>query len=738
MRPQRTTRSNPVSLLKGGSKLRKTFFILLSSLLVAVVAVIPSGSIAAKPDSSPPVSAPVPAQQEEEQDLRDKILEELTLARTLTDDASIQEQIDDFINRVKKLGWLEFTGQEEDALKLKYIIAEQLERLINELPLATAGMTTATAAAPVSNPLYEELVRIRAKIERLIYLETVPEELPPPPPTLSRPPDMERLIVYSAKFLCGPAFGKEGVQRGSYSTAINIHNPHNGTVYLYKKAVIANREDEPRGKISAFRKVKLGPDEAIEIDCVDIDSLLGYQQDVTRLSALSRETETGLTAPSLQTTIRSVGSLVRFIKGFVVVYSTAPLDVVAVYTASTTVGFSLDVEYLSPSTVTTLPVPPPPEEARCPDGCRCLTKLEAEEVGYTAWCRGEIKICGYDDQQNERYCFEKPTVVEECPPGCVCKTQLEARRLGLSLCQGKQMQCGLDEDGYEMYCYEKPTEEACPQGCVCLTGAEVRKLGYPLCQGKQTRCGFDEEGNEIYCYEIPTEEVECPQGCLCLTEAEAREGGYTWCQGVVTECGLDATTGATKYCFEKYTCPRGCACLSKLEADEKGYPLCEGKEIRCGTDASGIAMYCYEESTEEEACPQGCRCLTELEAKKLGYTWCQGERIPCDYVPGGPTKWCFEEAVPGRITIDPTQDSNPIGTTHTVTVFVYDSYGNPLPNVTVNVSVSGANSYASGTITTNADGKATFDYSGKNVGTDIIVATVDNLSATAYKDWYRR
>lgn len=694
MRPQRTTRSNPVSLLKGGSKLRKTFFILLSSLLVAVVAVIPSGSIAAKPDSSPPVSAPAPAQQEEEQDIRDEILEELTLARTLTDDASIQEQIDDFINRVKQLGWLEFTGQEEDALRLKYIIAKQLERLINELPLAAPGMTTATAAAPVANPLYEELFRVRAKIERLIDLETVPGEIPPPPPTISRPPDMERLIVYSAKFLCGPAFGEEGVQRGSYSTAINVHNPHSGTVYLHKKAVIANREDEPRGKISAFRRVKLGPDEAIEIDCVDIDSLLGYQQDVTRLSTLSRETETGLTAPSLQTTIRSVDSLVRFIKGFVVIYSTAPLDVVAVYTASTTAGFSLDVEYLSPSTVTTLPVPPPPEEARCPNGCRCLTRLEAEEEGYTAWCRGEIKICGYDDQQNERYCYEKPTVVEECPQGCVCKTQLEAKRLGLSLCQGKQMRCGFDEDGYEMYCYEKPTEEVeCPQGCRCLTELEAEEKGYSLCEGKEIRCGTDASGVAMYCYEIPTEEVECPQGCKCLA-------------------------------------------LTPAEAEKQGLALCA--DIQCGTDATGKVMYCYREITKEEECPQGCRCITELEAKKLGYTWCQGERIPCDYVPGGPTKWCFEEAVPGRITIDPTQDSNLIGTTHTVTVFVYDSYGNPLPNVTVNVSVSGANSYASGTITTNADGKATFDYSGKNVGTDIIVATVGNLKATAYKDWYRR
>jgi len=139
------------------------------------------------------------------------------------------------------------------------------------------------AAMPEANPLYEELVEVYGKIERLIALETPPAEItPPPPPTISRVPETERLIVYSAKFLCGPAFGEEGVQPGSYSTAINVHNPHNGRVYLYKKAVIARREDEPRGRISDFRRVVLGPDEAIEIDCIDIHSLLGPNR--TRLT----------------------------------------------------------------------------------------------------------------------------------------------------------------------------------------------------------------------------------------------------------------------------------------------------------------------------------------------------------------------------------------------------------------------------------------------------------------------
>jgi len=730
--------------------LKKTFLILVSVMVVVLTtAVIPSGTVAAQLASSPLPNEPQPAQQEEEA-LREDILIELNQAKQYTDDEEILKYLDAIINRVRNLEWVELSGSAADALATKHAIAKLIEGLINELPLASAGATSAAAAAPAGNPLYEELMRIRAKIERLIILETPPEELPQLIPGIERPPDMERLIVYSAKFLCGPAFGGEGVQRGSYSTAVNVHNPHNGSVVLYKKVVIANREDDPRGKISPFRRVKLGPDEAIEIDDIDIVDLLGFQQDPTRLTAPSLELETGLSLPSQEeetglttasldtSAIRPVSSLIRFLKGFVVIYSTAPLDVVAVYTASTPVGFSIDVEYLSPSTVTTLPVPPPTIESVCPQGCLCLTREEAVEKGYTAWCQGEIKICGYDEQQRERYCFSKP-IEGECPDGCVCLSQEKARELGYPLCPGETKICGYDEQQNAMYCYQVVTEKECPQGCLCKTEAEAKRLGLSLCQGERIECGVDAAGNVKYCYERPSEEQECPQDCLCLAEAQAREEGYTWCQGEVKECGVDAITGAKKYCFEKYECPRGCECLTKAYAEEHGFSLCDGLEIRCGTDASGVAMYCYEKPAEEEEdCPPGCVCLSELEAKRGNYTFCGGERISCDYEPGASQKWCYEKAVPARITIEPTQDANPIGATHTVTIMVYDAYGNPMPNVNVSVNVNGANSYASGTVTTNASGKAEFDYSGKNVGSDTIVATVGNLSATAFKEWYQR
>ena len=683
--------------------MRKRFFMLFSSFLaLAMVAIIPSDLVAARWASPAPPAESAPAQQEEKGEIIKSILSELNQAKGWTTDEGVVKQIDGIIDTVRKLGWLEFTNQEQTALRLKYALAENLENLINELPLASTGMTTALAAASESNPLYEELVEVRAKIERLIALETIPEAVPPPPPTISRVPETERLIVYSAKFLCGPAFGKEGVQRGSYSTAVNVHNPHNGRVILYKKAVIANREDEPRGRISEFHRVVLGPDEAIEIDCLDIYGLLGPDEEEPEPTTTGQQPQTltaltpGVEEDSGTALIRTsdivpVASLVRFIKGFVVIYASAPLDVVAVYTASTPVGFSLDVEYLSPSTASTLPYTPPSEGAECPQGCHCLTRNEALEAGLTAWCGGEMRICEYDEHQMPlRYCFGEQTEQVRCPQGCQCLTAAAAQEKNLATCPEETRPCGTDSDGNNMYCYTVPAGE-CPQGCQCLalTPAEAKEQGLEQCL--DASCGTDAAGNVMYCYE-KTSEVECPQGCQCLamTPAQAKERGLEQC--------LD---------------------------------------VSCGTDAAGNVMYCYRETSEDE-CPPACQCLSDREARALGYTLCGGKRISCGYVPGGAQRWCYEPAVPVRISIAPTQASNLVGTEHEVTVTVYDEYGSPIPSVKVTITVSGVNSLAPVELTTDVNGEVSFEYVGKNTGADTIVAVVDGLQATAFKSWYQR
>ncbi len=724
----------------------------------------PADTLSAQTITTPQLSPSSPAAlTAEEKALIDDIIRELDQARKLTNDKDIQSQIAVIRGWVKKVQTLAASGETEAALEIKYTIAKRLEWLINQLPTVTPGTTSAAAATATTNPLYDELVRIRAKIDKLIELEEreIPTLRPYEPPEIQRPPEMERLIVYSAKFLCGPALGGEGVQPGTYSTAINVHNPHNDTIYLFKKAVIAQREDEPRGRISAFRKVALRPDEAIEIDCIDIVRFFGAQQE-TGVTAPSQQTQTSLQTAAVPTvTVRTLETPVRFIKGFVVIYATAPLDVVGVYTASTPVGFSLDIEQIPQSTVGVRPIliPEEPEEEVCPQGCVCLNKDDAyKRYGQNVTlCQEEP--CDYDERQNPLYCW-KPGEQAVCPQGCVCLNEDDAyKRYGPNATICQDAPCGYDQYQNPMLCWKPGEQAVCPQGCYCLTEDEAYgKLGTNATMCQEQPCGYAAAATGAaqiakYCWK-PAEEVQCPQGCFCATEAEAREYGYTWCQNQKIACGKDATTGADRYCFQKpveqAVCPQECVCLTENDAYNRYGPnvtLCHDQP--CGyvtgaTAAMQVAKYCWKPATQETQCPTGCVCLTEAQGNEPGYAWCQNQRMQCGQDPTGALKYCYQKGVPmvepvqpkpGRILIDPTQASNPVGSQHTITVVVYDTNGKPMANVRVKISHTGANSYPPIELTTDGNGKASYSYTGKNTGTDTIVATVDSLSAKATKEW---
>jgi hypothetical protein len=114
---------------------------------------------------------------------------------------------------------------------------------------------------------------------------------------------------YAAKYLCGTVTGKAGtpgygiVAPGTYFTSVNVHNPNSQAVEFRKKFAVALPNENPEGRISPLVNASLKPDAAFEIECADI---LGHFQPPA-------------TGPS---------------KGFVVLLSPAPLDVVAVYTAA--------------------------------------------------------------------------------------------------------------------------------------------------------------------------------------------------------------------------------------------------------------------------------------------------------------------------------------------------------------------------------------------------------------------
>jgi YVTN family beta-propeller protein len=80
---------------------------------------------------------------------------------------------------------------------------------------------------------------------------------------------------------------------------------------------------------------------------------------------------------------------------------------------------------------------------------------------------------------------------------------------------------------------------------------------------------------------------------------------------------------------------------------------------------------------------------------------------------------------PATLTLSPGADTNPVGTSHTVTATVTDVDGNPLAGIVVRFSVTGSVT-ASGTCTTGPSGQCDFSYTGPQLpGADSIIAYAD-------------
>jgi hypothetical protein len=118
----------------------------------------------------------------------------------------------------------------------------------------------------------------------------------------------EPTFEYAAKLVCGLQRDPRGMRlvRGFYGTAVNIHNPSDEPVAFRKKlALTFPPEEQQPGEIIPIAEHKLGPDEALEVDCEDV----------------LKEVFNGQFPTS-------------YIKGFVVVQSADRLDVAAVYTTA--------------------------------------------------------------------------------------------------------------------------------------------------------------------------------------------------------------------------------------------------------------------------------------------------------------------------------------------------------------------------------------------------------------------
>lgn len=132
---------------------------------------------------------------------------------------------------------------------------------------------------------------------------------------------------YAAKIVCGLQKDPKDMRlaRGFYATTINIHNPGDEAAKFFKKLALSFPPEEQRpGKILRISEDTLKPDEALKVDCNDIQRRLFPN---------------GFPTP--------------YIEGFVIIESAKSLDVTAVYSTASldkegnvTTHSSIDVEQI--------------------------------------------------------------------------------------------------------------------------------------------------------------------------------------------------------------------------------------------------------------------------------------------------------------------------------------------------------------------------------------------------------
>jgi len=156
----------------------------------------------------------------------------------------------------------------------------------------------------------------------------------------------EKNFEYAAKVICGIQKDSNDLRlaQGSYATTINVHNPNKTTVSFYKKLALAYPPGQQRpGRIIPISFDALGPDQALTLDCVDIQRRLFPE---------------GLPRP--------------YLEGFVIIQSAMLLDVSVVYSAADLSGEirSIDVEQIRERDYGYKPLPdlivlPGPDDSYC-------------------------------------------------------------------------------------------------------------------------------------------------------------------------------------------------------------------------------------------------------------------------------------------------------------------------------------------------------------------------------------
>lgn len=155
---------------------------------------------------------------------------------------------------------------------------------------------------------------------------------------------------YVVKIVCGELKEFSILNPGVYRTAVNVHNPdlQIGMRFWLKVAVALPGESGP---ISRFEELQLPADGALEIDCK---------------------------------TLLRLGESEQFVKGFAVLISREPLDVVAVYTAGPREVASIHTERVSEQGLAAPPVfllPKESADVACREaGCCCVSRRSLSDA----------------------------------------------------------------------------------------------------------------------------------------------------------------------------------------------------------------------------------------------------------------------------------------------------------------------------------------------------------------------
>jgi hypothetical protein len=129
--------------------------------------------------------------------------------------------------------------------------------------------------------------------------------------------------------------------------------------------------------------------------------------------------------------------------------------------------------------------------AVCPGDCVCLGASQAASEGYTTLCGGKQIICGYEQTlkaQIPKYCYENPVVttttptIVKCPSGCTCLAAADAQAKGYSSCPQEKRPCGYDNQQNLKYCFAVPvvtTTTPVPSGKPDLVINDVYTEAWP-------------------------------------------------------------------------------------------------------------------------------------------------------------------------------------------------------------------------------------------------------------------